>query len=162
MTATPRLSLPVAVIMGRRTVARSGWSVASWQAIGVVAGANLPGVEARGSSVYRGEDEERFLWGGLQLELYRDATEAYWANLVGQQPSLFIVCTEAEDGTMVPESVTADPNEAGAGVEGNDRVFAVPIPPEVYPVLERFVVEHHRPQERHKRKRADWSADDPR
>ena len=112
MTATPRFSLPVAVIMGRRTVARSGWSVPSWQVVGVVAGANLPGVESRGSSVYRGEDEEHFLWGGLQLELYRDATEAYWANLVGQQPSLFIVCTEAEDGTMVPESVTADANAA--------------------------------------------------
>lgn len=162
MTATPRLSLPVAVIMGRRMVSRSGWTVANWQAVGVVSGANLPGVETRGSPVYRGEAEEHFLWGGLQLELYRDATEAYWANLVGNQPSLFIICTEAEDGSMVPESVTADPNEAGAGVEGNDRVFSVPIPPEVYPVLERFVVEHHRPQERHKRKRAEWSADEPR
>ena len=162
MTARPRLSLPVAVIMGRRTVARSGWSVASWQAVGVVSGANLPGSEARGSSVYRGDAEEHFLWGGLHLELYRDATEAYWANLVGQQPSLFIVCTEAEDGSMVPEAVTADPNEAGAGVEGNDRVFSVPIPPEVYPALERFVIEHHRPQEKRKRKRAEWSADDPR
>ncbi|MBS1200896.1 MAG: hypothetical protein H6R27_1574 [Proteobacteria bacterium] len=162
MTATPRLRLPVAVVMSRRTVSRSGWSVASWQAVGVVAGEKVPGAETRGSTVYQGDAEEHFLWGGLHLELYRDATEAYWGNLVGQQPALYVICTEAEDGTMVPESVTADANEASAGVEGNDRVFSVPIPPEVYPLIERFVVEHHRPQEKHKRKRAEWSADDPR
>ena len=43
MTASPRVSLPVAVIMGRRMVSRGRWSVPSWRVVGVVAGKNLPG-----------------------------------------------------------------------------------------------------------------------
>ena len=158
MTAAPRVSLPVAVIMGRRVVSRSGWSVPSWRVVGVVAGENLPGRDARAVPIRSDGDEEQFLWGGLRLELYRDASESYWVNLIGQQPALFVLCIEAEDGSLEPQFVTADPHEAGSGVEGNDRVFSAPIPPEVYPFLERFVVEHHVPQEKHKRKRTDWSA----
>jgi len=158
MVAGPRLSLPVAVIMGRHMVGRDGWRVASWRAVGVVAGDKLPGREARALPVTQGE-EEQFLWGGLRLDLYRDASESYWTNLMGQQPSLFILCTENEDGMLEPTSVTADMHEAGSGVEGDDKVFAAPIPPEVYHHLERFVVEHHKPQEKRKRKRTDWSGD---
>jgi hypothetical protein len=156
MTVRPRLSLPVAVIMGRRMVARSGWRVPSWRAVGVVAGDSLPGPEARAVSVHRGDDEEHFLWGGLRLELYRDATEAYWSNLMGRQPSLFVRCEETDEGMMKPQSVTADMHEASSGTEGGDAVFAAAIPPEVYQHLERFVVEHHRPEEKRKRKRTDW------
>jgi hypothetical protein len=161
MTAVPRFSVPVAVIMGRRMVSRSGWRVPSWRVVGVVAGDNLPGRQSRAVSVHRAEDEEHFLWGGLQLELYRDATEAYWSNLMGQQPSLFVLCAETENGALEPQFVTADMHEASSGTEGEDLVFAAPIPPEVYQQLERFVVEHHRPEEKRKRKRTDWNADKP-
>lgn len=161
MATRPRSSIPVAVIMGRRMVGRDRWRVPSWRVVGVVAGGNLPGREARGEPIHSAGDEQQFLWGGLVLELYRDATESYWSNLVGSDPALYVLCTSADDGTLEPEWVTADPNEAGSGVEGNDRVFASPIPPEVYQQLERFVVEHHVPHEKRKRKRADWSAEDP-
>jgi hypothetical protein len=161
MSAAPRLSLPVAVIVGRRTVSRSGWSVPSWRVVGVVAGDNLPGPGARGVPVHGGDEEEQFLWGGLRLDLYRDAAEAYWSNLTGKQPSLFVLCTEREDGTLQPQTVTADMHEASSALEGDDRVFSATIPPEVYLHLERFVVEHHVPQERKKRKRTDWTADKP-
>ncbi len=102
-------------------------------------------------------DEAHFLWGGLRLDLYRDAAESYWVNLTGSQPSLFVLCTEQEDAGLVPQLVTADQNEACSGVEGDDRVFAAPIPPEVYQRLEAFVVTHHVPREKRKRKRVDWS-----
>lgn len=161
MTAAPRVSLPVAVILGRRTVGRSGWSVASWRAVGVVAGSSLPAGEARGQPVHSDDDEEHFLWGGLRLDLYRDATEGYWSNLLGQQPSLFILCTRREDGMVEPMSVTADIHEASSGMEGDDEVFASPMPPEVYQYVERFVVEHHVPEQKRKRKRTDWSNEKP-
>ncbi len=158
MAPGPRLSIPVAVIMGRRMVGRARWRVPSWWVVGVVAGENVPGGETRAAPVRCDGEEEQFLWGGLRLELYRDAAESYWSNLIGQQPSLFILCNENEDGMLEPQSVTADAHEAGSGVEGDDRVFSVPIPPEVYQHLEHFVVEHHLPQEKRKRKRSDWSA----
>ena len=34
---------------------------------------------------------------------------------------------------------------------------AVPVPPEIYQYLEKFVVSHFVPQERKKRKRKNWS-----
>ncbi len=156
MSAGPRLSLPVAVIMGRRTVSGRGWTVPSWRVVGVVSGADLPGREAQGMAVHSGDDEQHLLWGGLRLELYRDAAESYWVNLTGTQPSLFVMCTETDSG-LVPKQVTADQNEACSGVEGDDRVFAASIPPEVYRHIEAFVIEHHVPKEKHKRKRVDWS-----
>jgi hypothetical protein len=154
MAAAPRVSLPVAVIMGRRMVSRSRWSVPSWRVVGVVAGENLPGLDARAVPIRSDGDEEQFLWGGLRLELYRDASESYWTNLVGQQPSLFVLCIEAEDGSSRSSSRPIPTSVSGVG---NDRVFSAPIPPDVYPLLERFVVEHHMPQEKRKRKRTDWS-----
>jgi hypothetical protein len=158
MTAGPRVTLPVTVIMGRRMVAGQGWRVPSWRVVGVVSGAELPGREARGVPVRGDGEEEQFLWGGLRLELYRDAAESYWVNLTGRQPSLFVLCTEEEPAGLVPKRVTADQNEACSGVEGDDKVFAAPIPPDVYQHLEAFVVTHHMPQEKRKRKRTDWSA----
>jgi hypothetical protein len=152
--------VPVAVVMARSVVAGKSWSVPSWRVVGVVAGNNLPRREAEARPVHTGEEEEHFLWGGLRLELYRDASESYWVNLTGKQPSLFVLCTEDEQGRVVPRLVTADQNEACSGVEGDDRVFAAAIPPEVYQQIEAFVVEHHVPQEKRKRKRADWSADE--
>jgi hypothetical protein len=161
MTAVPRLVIPTAVIMGRRMVHRSGWTAPSWRVVGLVAGDEVPDGGTRGVSVHRDEDEEHFLWGGFRLELYRDATEAYWSNLVGQQPSLFVLCEEKEDRSLVPRFVTADMHEASSATEGQYQVFATAIPPEVYRQLEHFVVEHHVPEQKHKRKRADWTADEP-
>jgi hypothetical protein len=158
MTAAPRLSLPVAVIMGRKMVAGRGWRVPNWRAVGVVSGEDLPGSDARGTPIHGNGEEEQFLWGGLRLELFRDAAESYWSNLTGSQPSLFVLCVENEQGDLVPKLVTADHDEAGSGVEVGDRVFAASIPPEVYRHVEAFVVAHHVPQEKRKRKRSDWSA----
>jgi len=159
MATGPRVSRPVAVIMGRRTVAGRGWHVPSWRVVGVVAGAELAaGHAARGSPARSDGGEEHFLWGGLRLELYRDAAESYWANLTGTHPSLFVLCSEDDTGRMVPKAVTADQDEAGSAVEVDDRVFAAPMPPEIYQQVEAFVVEHLVPQEKRKRKRSDWSA----
>ena len=158
MTAGPRVTLPVAVVMARKTVTGKGWQVPSWRVVGVVSGAELAGREARGMSIRSGGGEEHFLWGGLHLELFRDAAESYWANLTGSQPSLFVLCTEEDQGRLVPKAVTADQDEACSGVEVSDRVFSAPIPPEVYQHLEAFVVAHHVPQEKRKRKRSEWSA----
>jgi hypothetical protein len=144
--------------MARKTVTGKGWQIPSWRVVGVVAGAELAVQQARGTSIRQHDDEEHLLWGGLHVDLFRDAAGSYWANLTGSQPSLFVLCSDDEQGRLVPKSVTADQDEASSGVEVNDRVFSAPIPPEVYQHIEAFVVTHHMPDEKRKRKRADWSA----
>jgi hypothetical protein len=111
----------------------------------------------RGTRIHADENEEHFLWGGFRLELYRDATASYWANLTGTSPSLFVLCDEQESGELLPKMVTADQEEASAGVEVNEKVFSVPIPPEVYQHIEAVVVAHHVPEEKKRRKRTNWS-----
>ena len=155
----PLITIPVAVVMARKEVARGRWSVSSWEAVGIVAGENVPGAEARGVPLPPVDGNPQYLWGGFALSLYRDSTDAYWYNLVGDQPSLFIVCTEGEDGGLVPTAVTASPDEASNHVQGDDQVFATPIPPEVYLQMEAIVVEHHRPQKKKTRKRKNWVED---
>ena len=152
------MSLPVAVVMARREVAGKGWRVPSWQVVGVVSGADLAVEQARGLPIHSEGDEEQFLFGGLRLELYRDAAASYWANLTAPQPSLFVLCSEDEQKRLVPHAVTADQDEASSGVEVDERVFRAAIPPEIYLHLEAFVVEHHVPEEKTRRKRSDWSA----
>jgi hypothetical protein len=154
------VSLPVAVVMGRRIVTGKRWQVPSWHVVGVVSGAELPARQAQGALIRSDAGEEHFLWDGLKVELFRDAAGSYWANLTGTHPSLWVLCTEDADGRLSPKSVTADQDEAGSAVEVGDRVFSSPIPPDVYQHLEAFVIEHHAPEEKHRRKRKNWSAQD--
>jgi hypothetical protein len=158
MAIGPRISLPVAVVMARRTVTGKRWQVPSWRVAGIVAGAAVSDPAARGTPIRSDGDEEQFLWGGFHVDLFHDAAASYWANLTGTQPSLFVLCYEDEGGRLVPKMVTADQDEASSGVEVSDRVYSAPIPPEIYLHLEAFVVAHHAPEEKRKRKRTDWSA----
>ena len=146
----------VAVIMERTQIKRGLWSVPSWRAVSVVAGENVAGKGGR-SPIYERDDEAQYLWSGLSLALYRDLAEEYWYNLTGDNPSLFVVCHESPDGELTPFEVTANSDVATTCLESDDQVFAVPIPPELYQQLEKFIVAHFVPQERKKRKRKNWS-----
>lgn len=157
MPAQPQTKLPISVILGRKTVSRGVWSVPSWRAVAVVSGDNLASADASGTLIREADDEQHFLWGGLELPLFRDSAHSYWSNLVGNEPALFVICHEGEEGDQVPVQVTADQDEASATIEAGDAVYPVPIPPEVYVRLERFVVEHYKPTPPRKRKRKNWS-----
>ena len=146
----------VAVIMERTQIKRGLWSVPSWRAVSVVAGEHVAGKGGR-SPIYERDDEAQYLWSGLSLALYRDLAEEYWYNLTGDNPSLFVVCHESPDGELTPFEVTANSDVATTCLESDDQVFAVPIPPELYQQLEKFIVAHFVPQERKKRKRKNWS-----
>lgn len=157
MRPEPILSLPVGVIMARRQVTHGRWTLPSWQAVAALAGERMAQPSAKGVLVRSGDEIEQYLYTGYRLELHRDGAEGYWFNLAGESPALFVICHEGPDGDVAPFSVTADPNEASAAMEGDDKVFAVPIPPEVYRQIEEFVVKYYVPRERGKRKRKDWS-----
>jgi len=147
----------VAVVMQRTEVRRGQWSVPSWSAVAVLAGDNLVGKSSGRSPIYERDGEAQYLWSGLTLTLYRDLAEDYWYNLTGDNPSLYVICHESPEGELSPFRVTADHDSAAVCLESDDQVFAVPIPPEIYQGLERFVVENYVPRERTKRKRKNWS-----
>jgi hypothetical protein len=151
------LKLPVAVIMQRKLVRQGPWTVPSWDALAVLPAESLPSGTARRELLREDEETQQFLWRGFHLPLYRDAAESYWYNLVGDNPSIYVLCHENPDGEPEPFSITANQDEASAGIEGDDGVYSTPIAAEIYPTIERFVVENFKPREPKIRKRKNWS-----
>lgn len=143
--------------MARRQVTHGQWTLPSWSGVAALAGERMGDPSARGVLVRSDDEVEQYLYSGFRVELYRDNAEGYWFNLAGKEPALYILCHEPPDGGIEPFSVTADPNEASAAVEGDDKVFAVPMPPEVFRQIEEFVVKYYVPREPGKRKRKDWT-----
>jgi len=157
---------PVSVLMARHVVSRGVWSIPQWRALAVLPGEEFAEDPAGNAGapvrVHNAGGEEQYLWRGFTLRLYRDGAESYWYNLVGRQPSLFVLCRAGEEGELAPFLVTANYDEAGAYLEADDEMFSVPLPPEVHVALEQFVMEHYVPREPEKRKRKNWVQDDER
>jgi len=145
--------------MRRRVVRQGRWSTPSWDALAVMPADQVPAGSLRREVVRDAGEEQHYLFRGLSLSLFKDGAESYWYNLVGDNPSLFVLCHEDPDGSPEPFSVTANADEASAGIEGDDGVYATPIAPAIYSVVERFVLEHFQPREKKMRKRKNWSDD---
>ena len=150
---------PVAVIMQRQQIQHGRWAVPRWELLAVVAGA-IATQETEKTLVRSEQGREQYLWTGFRVELYKDSAESYWYNLVGKQPSLFVICRPDEDGELAPYAVSANYDEAGAHMEADDTVFSAPMPPEIFQWLERYVREHYVPQTPRKRKRKNWVQED--
>lgn len=157
----PLVTIPVAAILSRKEVSRSGWSLASWEGVAVLAGERFAAGSAQRERLQETERGTQYLWDGLRLELFRDAAETYWFNLTGTRPSLFIICQEHEGGELIPVTVTADHADSTSAVEADCKVFAVPIPADVLPRLEEFVMTHFKPEPPRKRRRREWSEKAP-
>lgn len=160
-SAIEGLAYSVAVVMAREQVRQGAWTVPQWRAVGLVAGDSVPSRDSWRTLVHTEADgTEHYLWGGLTLKIEKEHLEGYYHNLVGGQPALFVLCHEDPDGNPEPYGVTADGEEASAGLECDSLVYRAAIPEEIYPAIERFVVQHFVPRERKKRKRKNWSRDD--
>jgi hypothetical protein len=157
MSVQPLVSIPLGAVLLRKEISRSGWALVHWEGVAVLAGERFSAGQSRRELLHSGENGAQYLWDGLRLELYRDAAETYWFNLTGGKPSLFIVCSEEEGGELLPILVTADHDQSTSAVEADYKVFAVPIPPEVLPQIEEFVMTHFKPEPKRKRRREDWS-----
>lgn len=145
--------LPLGAIVAREPVAGNRWIDERWRVLGVVCGAVVAGKRSR--KVLRdGPEGTHYLWSGLELRLRPADAESYLYNLGGDNPSLYVYCETAEDGELVPVSVDAEYIDAMWHQEFGNPVFAVPMPPEVYRIIEQFAAAHYVPEEpRAKRKR---------
>lgn len=154
-----RERLTVAVIMQRRDIHHGQWTVPHWTVLGVVAGDHLEVTEDLTVSGKAGEPEQ-MIWPGLVLEFAKSGAESYWYNLVGERPSLFVICRPDDEERLVPYRVTADPDEASAHMEVDDAVFSVSIPTDIHQRLEHYVVENYVPRQTKKRQREKWTKEE--
>ena len=152
------------------------WADEVWDARGIVASAdNATGSpetdevtdENNEVKVIQQGDIKQLIYSGLKIRLFLDECESYYHNLMSPEPGCFIVArNEDKDGEEtdmpIPVIVTLSFDEAHSYLEGDDIVYAVPIPPELYRWAEAYVLENYVAEKRVKRKRVDWKKGDKR
>jgi hypothetical protein len=149
---------PVRVLMRRSERPNTRWRSPHWEVIAVLPDPEPP-VNRQRRLVHRAQGQHDFEWAGIDVPLYRDAAESYWYNLVGREPSLFVICRPGDDLELEPFAVSANYDEAGAYMEADERVFSAPLPAALATELEQFVMAHYKPTEPKKRRRRDWAAE---
>ena len=150
-------SFPVSVIMESRP-SQNKWVDEVWDGVGIV---SQSGTSKGDVKVIAQGDVKQVIYGGLKINLHLDECESYYHNLMSPKPGCFIVAREEdEDGEdtdiPIPFLVTMSFDEAHAYLEGDDIVYAVPIPSDLYSWVEVYIVENYSAEKRKKRKRKDW------
>ena len=167
-------SFPVSILMEARP-AKSQWIDKSWTALGLVS-LSMPRSMPRSTpspmpsekkvtiiKQGKGKDQiQQLLYSGLQIRLFLDECESYYHNLMSPEPGCFIVARIDEEAQAdqadvpIPFLVTLSFDEAHAYLEGDDIVYSVEIPPELYRWAEAYIIENYSAEKRKKRKRKDW------
>ncbi|MBR0669876.1 DUF3305 domain-containing protein [Neoroseomonas soli] len=145
------IRIPVGVVVERRPGV-TPWAEHVWAAREVLEDA--PPVPPW--SVLR-EDGGRTLFfaGNAEVAIYPTDTDNYIHNLQQDPPRIWVVLrpVEAAPGFAL-HTATVDAGEAELYADsGSDLLEALPMPPSLRLLLERFVAEHHKVREFHKRKR---------
>lgn len=151
-------SFSVAVIM-QQSPSGSPWADDYWEAIGVSAGDSAQVAGNRTPVMIHEQGGVRqFLYTGFRIALYIDECESYYHNLISPTPRCYVVA-DYVDELPVPILVSLSFDEAQAYLEGEQIVYAVDIPAELYTWSEAFVLSHYVPEKKKKRKLKDWKND---
>lgn len=150
----------VSVILEQRP-SSSPWADNQWEVVGVSVGSVQaePGIRWAVKIFEQGE-VHRYRVSGFKIQLHADECESYYHNLMSATPRCFVIADSDEGERPVPFLVSLSFDEAHAYLEGEEVVFAVDIPPELYRWSEAFVLTHYVPEKRTKRKLKDWSNTD--
>lgn len=148
---------PVGVVLESRP-SISQWVDQIWAAVAVmVVGEPWRFKQDAPQLIQQSGSVTRYLRAGLWLQLYPDECESYYHNLMSPEPSCFVIAhSEGCDVMPDPFLVSMSYDEAHAYLEGEDEIYAVPIPAELYRWVEAFVLRNYAPEKRVKRKRKNW------
>ncbi len=155
----------VSVLVERRLSSNGRWSQYQWQCVSVLACREM--AAEQGGCTLVNEDPEtatsRYIWSGLNIELFKDGCESYWYNLLSEIPYLFVICfhddmnDDDDPRALQPVLVTPNQDEANAHMESEDQVFSIPMPDHIVEWVEAYVMDHYDPVIKKKRKRRDWA-----
>ena len=146
----------ISVIM-QQTPSENPWLEFQWEAVGILAGEIGAATEPKSEKVILSEHGmTQYIYSGFSLTLHIDECESYYHNLMSPTPWAYIVATADESDRPIPVLVSLSFDEAHAYLEGDEHLFSVPVPPEIYQWSEAFVLAHYVPVKRTKRKRQDW------
>src|SRR4051794_5657400 len=150
----PEDRFEIGLIVARRRL-KNAWVDHQWLPVGA-----LPAVPdvAPWTRLSETADEETFYAGSHEVRLHVGETGHYRDNLVSSRPSLWVSLRQVAGDAYEIATVTADPYEGEALVEGiGEIVEPVPMPAPIQAQVAAFVEAFHieRPFEKRKRDRAD-------
>ncbi len=160
LTAPVPEAFSVSVIVEFIETQDSRWESGHWQVTGIVASAAGNRETISSKQLHENAGGKHLLHTGLDVRLYKDDAESYYFNLVSDNPSVFIICSQEDDEPIQPFIATLSYGEATSYMETDEIVETVPMPPEIYRWAERYVLEHYVPEKRKKRKRDNWKETD--
>lgn len=137
----PIASLPIAVIMQRRTVHHQ-WAQDAWAAVAVVADSGALPLFA---SLRATPEREEYLVSGLRLELYRDEHDGYFENCIAPEPKVFVLW-RMQGGRAVPVQVSVSYGEGTRMLDSGEAADGVAMPAEIHAWLERYLQQHYQPR----------------
>jgi hypothetical protein len=150
-------SFSISLIM-QQSPSDNPWSTSRWEAIGIVAGSDEhPGDHPAVELMQERDGIRHTLHRGFKLRLHVDECESYYHNLMSPAPCAYVVASVDDSGTPQPMLISLSFDEAHAYLEGDENLFTVPMPPEIYQWTEAFVLTHYLPEKRSKRQRQDWT-----
>lgn len=147
-------SFALAVIMARTAVSGNRWVDCSWSAVGVVVDGRQ---DARQVTTGGAGTTLQVLHHGFQVRLFVDECESYYHNLVSPRPRCYVIASTDEQEVPVPRFISLSFDEAHAYLEGEEELFSVDLPAELYRWVETFVLANYVPVKRTKRKLKNWS-----
>ena len=132
------------------------WADFSYQALGVVVRDREEDKSV--TRVYQNGEVEHFLVTGLHPRLHPDECESYYHNLMSPEPGCFIVADQPDSSAEmpVPYLVSMSFDEVHAYLEGDEQIYSVAIPPELYRWAEAFVLTNYIAIKKTKRKLKNW------
>jgi len=142
--------------MQRSPPLNSAWCDYQWSAIGIAVTANENAQSNEARLVHENGDTRQYMYSGFNIRLHIDECESYYQNLMSPTPRCYVVASRDDNDTPEPFLVCMSFDEAHAYLEGDEEVYDVDIPPELYCWTEAFVLTHYAPEKRLKRKRQNW------
>lgn len=155
---TERPYTDVAVIMLRERI-DNRWQPWRWSLADVVIHEATFGTTPR--QLINDEREQRWLFPGFRVELFRDDVEGYHLNLVSPAPCWFVMwrmdegtgSPDAADAPLArPVAVSLSYHDAGRWLDAQESVEQVAVAPEVRDVLSAFVQEHYQPEPKRRKR----------
>ncbi len=149
-------SFSISLIM-QQSPTENPWIDSRWEAIGILASdKETEGAAHQMELIQEESGVHRYLYRGYHLRLHVDECESYYHNLLAPSPCCYVVATLSDDGVPQPMLLSLSFDEAHAYLEGEETIYTVPIPPEIYQWTEAFVLANYVPEKRIKRARQDW------
>jgi hypothetical protein len=149
---TRRPAIEVAVILRKERIegAMSRWQTWRWVLDDVVQQA--PGFGSEPRLLYKNDSGERWIHGGLRVELFEDDTEGYQLNATTPSPGWFVLWRMEEEATVADEPiarpvvVSLSYHDASRWLDAQETVEQLPAPPDVVEWLKSFIDEFYQPE----------------